>query len=625
MFRKHRLLSLIVLALLIGMLAACATPAQPTVTPAAGAEVTAPPATATPTTPPPTPTATDTPPTDTPTPTETPAPTLLPDNVGDEGIGDPYFPNFGNGGYDVQHYTIDLDVLMDERSIDSIVTIEAVALHDLARFNLDFVGLEIVEVTVNDQPAGYERDGSELIITPAEPIAEGESFTVTVSYTGTPGEGIPRTGPEFTLGWTFYEDGVMVAGEPSGASSWYPVNEHPLDKATYRFEITVAEPWEAAANGLLLEEIDEGDTRTYIWELDDPTAPYLVTVAIGEFDVVEDATSSGIPLRNYFEIDVPESTRAEFEVQAEMIDAFESLFGPYPFDVYGVVVHDRNLSFALETVTLSVFGKAFVNEEVIAHELAHQWFGNYVSLARWQDIWLNEGFATYASALWVEASDGPEAFEARMNSMYRAIAAASRPISVTPQEIARLLLQLNFERGRTFSREQVDAAIRSIFEAELSERDIEEQTGDIGANGIGVQELSRHFADLPEVSADLDAVILADFFRALGEDEQADLVGRSFVIGDPSPEGLFSGGVYQRGALTLHALRLRIGDDAFFELLRTYVERYGGGNATTEDFAALAEEVSGQELDEFFEAWLFSPRLPDIPEAGLTAQEAGGW
>lgn len=619
MFGKHRPLNLTALVLLLGMLTACAPRAAETPTPPAAAEATEPPATATE---PPTPTEPPPTPTNEPPPAATATATLPPGVVGDEGIGDPYFPSFGNGGYDVQHYAIDLDVDMENRSITSTVTIEAEALHDLERFNLDFVGLEVTGVAVDGAAAEFDRVGPELIIMPAEPVSEGEGFTVTVSYAGTPGEGIPRTGPEFTVGWSFYEDGVFVAGEPSGASSWYPVNEHPLDKATYSFEITVAEPWEAAANGVLVEELDEGDMRTYRWELDDPAAPYLITVAIGEFDIVEDVTASGVPLRNYFEIDVQDGTRTAFEDQAAMIDAFEPLFGPYPFDVYGVVVHDRNFGFALETQTLSVFGRAFVNEEVIAHELAHQWFGNHVSLARWQDIWLNEGFATYASALWVEQRDGPAAFEARMNGMYRGVAAASRPISVTPLDISRLLLQLNFEPGQMFSREQVDTAIRVIFEEALDEGEIEAQTGDIGEDGIGVQELSRRFGDLPEgVSAELDATVLADFFRALGEDEQAEQVDRGFVIGDPSPGSLFSGDIYQRGALTLHALRMHIGDEAFFELLRTYVERYGGGNATTEDFAALAEEISGQELDDFFEAWLFSSPLPDIPGAGLTASE----
>ena len=544
------------------------------------------------------------------------------EQVGARGIGDPYFPALGNGGYDVQHYTLDLDVDMDAEEIAATATIEAEALHDLAQFNLDFTGLAVTSVDVNGQPAEYGRVGGELIIRPAALIAEGAPFTVVVGYEGTPGEGIPQAGPEFTSGWAFYENGVFVAGEPTGASNWYPVNEHPLDKATYRIVVTVEEPWVAAANGMLLEEIDEGEERTYIWEMDDPAAPYLVTVAIGEFDIETAESESGVPVRNYFAADVPETTRAEFDAQPRMIDYFVTIFGPYPFDAYGVVVHDRNFGFALETQTLSVFGRAFVNEEVISHELAHQWFGNTVSLESWQDIWLNEGFATYASALWVEHDGGPEAFERHMRGMYAGMASAARPAQLRPVDLTQLLMQLPFRGDETFTTEQVVEALLIVFGDELTREDIEawaEEAGDV----TSIRSLQRFLPDLPGATGTLDRERLGEFLRALGQERMAQQYGDPFVIGDPSPNSLFAGPVYQRGALTLHALRSRTGDEAFFDLLREYVARYGAGNASTEDFIALAEEVSGEDLGEFFDAWLYSGPLPDIPEASLSATEFG--
>ncbi len=449
-------------------------------------------------------------------------PTAAPEGVGADGQGDPYFPLMGNGGFDALHYTLDLDVDMDTNVLLGEMTLQAQATQPLARFDLDFAGMEVQSVTVDGAPAEFARDGAELQITPAEPLDAGQDFAVTVTYGGTPGAGLPRNVPEYSVGWQYYENGVFVAGEPGGAAGWYPVNEHPLDKATYTIRITVEQPWEVAANGVLVDTVEEGGAVTYTWEASDPAAPYLVTVAIGDFDVQTAATSSGVPIRNYFAVGTPQSAIRSFDRLPEMLDYFETVFGPYPFEVAGAVVHDLPLNFALETQTLVLFGSDFVDEGVIAHEMSHQWFGDSVSLKGWQHIWLNEGFATYASNLWLEHLEGEAAAQEQMADYYETVAQGGfRPIA----------------------------------------------------------------------------------------------------IGDPGPNSLFSGQVYVRGALTLYALRQRVGDEAFFGTLQGYTDRYYHANASTDDFIAVAEEVSGQQLDEFFQDWLYEEAVPDIPEAGLFQQD----
>jgi aminopeptidase N len=461
-------------------------------------------------------------------PSLTPAPTFNAPpnpNPGEEGIGDPYFPDLGNGGYDAQNYTIHLDVDMDTNEISASATIEALALMPLTSLNLELTGLNVEDIAVNGQAALFERQGIELIIYLPQPVVEGDSLQIIVNYSGIPGQGIDSGGlPQYSEGWIRYDIGVVVAGEPTGASTWYPVNEHPKDKATYSLSITVDKPYEVAANGVFQGADDLGGRVTYRWEMDDSIAPYLVTVAISDFDLVEYTSQSGVPIRNYFAVGVPDSIRENFAREGDMVDYFETIFGPYPFDAFGVVVHEMDLDFSLETATLVVFGDTFTDEYVVAHELSHMWFGDSVGLIEWKDIWLNEGFATYAQFLWDEHA-----------------------------------------RGRTTMDQEV--------------RDTYEQLATFG----------QFYNDRP--------------------------------IGDPGADNLFSFGVYNRGGMTLHALRLDVGDGAFFNILRTFTARFGGGNATTQDFISVAEEISGQQLDNFFDAWLYQMELPDIPQMGLYASD----
>lgn len=448
--------------------------------------------------------------------------------AGDPGLGDPYFPSLGNGGYDVQHYTLDLTVPdIEANVIEGVVTIEAEATEPLNAFNLDFLGFHIDELLVNGETAITMRDGRELSIIPPQPIDEGETFTVEVIYSGIPGEGVRRdSGPLYAAGWVNFDDGVFVASEPAGAARWFPSNDHPLDKATYTFRITVPEPYVVAANGLLQETIEEDGMITYVWESQHPMATYLATVNIGEFAVEEEEGPDGLPVRNYFPERLFERGTEQFENQPAMIELFNEIFGPYPFEAYGAVVVDVNLGFALETQTMSLFGVDILSplsfqtaaEDVIAHELAHQWFGDSVSPATWQDIWLNEGFASYASALWVEHAYGEDAFASYMNALYEII----------------------------------------------SDPDFSAKSG--------------------------------------------------FLIGKPPADDLFNGAIYLRGAWTLHALRLTVGDDDFFEILQTYYDRYKYGNASIPDFIEVAEEVSGEDLTDFFDGWLYEAEVPVIPE-----------
>ena len=453
-------------------------------------------------------------PTPTPKPTATPAqePTPTPIRTarpGATGLDDPLFPGLGNGGYDVSRYTVTLDIDVDANEISGRTQIEADATQDLSSFNLDFRGLTVTQVAVDGLPADHSRTGYELTIEPGAPIPVGTTFNATVSYEGQPStSSVPGT--SLLVGWINYATGIIAYGEPWGASHWLPVNEHPSDKALYTFIITVPEPYEAASNGELTSTTDHGETVTYVWESVHEMASYLAFLAVAQFDDVASESPGGITVVDSVEASIDESARSSLDSVPLIIDFFNELFGPYPFESTGSVVIDEAIP-PLETQPRPVYGiraLEFFGDRLIAHELAHQWFGNLLTPASWQDLWLNEGFATYAEWLWLDHKSGGGGFEEFWEMVWR-------PAYGPPA--------------------------------------------------------------------------------------------------NPDPGALFSGSVYARGAMALHALRGEIGDEAFFKTLREYVSRHAGGNVTTEDLVAVAEEIAGRDLDGLFGSWLFSETTPLPP------------
>ncbi len=347
-------------------------------------------------------------------------------------IGDPYFPGLGNGGYDVEHYALELALDMTSDELEARATLRARALEELAGFSLDLYGLEVEGVSVDGAEARFERPPpsgekdrqgrlpktSELVIWPARTLAAGSTFEVEVRYSGTP-ETRPDPSVPFLpgVGWDRKESGVYVVSECIGASSWFPCNDHPRDKATYSFRVTVAKPYTVAANGLLQEVLEEGDARTFVFAARDPMATYLVTLNVAEFGVFEDVGPRGIPLRTYHPLDASAAELADFRRQGEVLEFLETKFGPYPFECAGAVLSYENIGGALECQTLPVYGRG-CNLEVIVHELAHQWFGDAVSPDLWRDMWLNEGFASYAEWLWDEHVGGPAAYQETARRSY---------------------------------------------------------------------------------------------------------------------------------------------------------------------------------------------------------------
>lgn len=548
---------------------------------------------------------------------------------GADSIGDPFYPPLGNGGYDAQHYTLELAVDVAQNTVDGTATIEAVATQDLSAFNLDFIGFEIGAITVNQAAAEWNHDAHELTITPAEPLPNGEAFTVSVAYSGSPsGLGLDSS-LENLIGWANFGDGVFVASEPAGAAGWYPVNDHPLDKATYTLRITVPKPYMVAANGLLQETIDHGDTTTYVWEASDPAASYLISVNIGEFVMVTEQGPGGLPIRNFFPPQVADIAQINFGRTSDMIEFFSEIFGPYPFEAYGVVVVDTPLGFALENQTLTLFGVDRAGtigalDAVAAHELSHQWIGNSVSLSTWQDIWLNEGFATYASWLWFEHAGSRTVLDRQVTQTYHEIADDTRNfvLNISREQVLGLVQAMPQDEIALPS-----ADVARITELLLTDTPGEDQIADqvalLPPETVSGVQLISYMAVLPFETAALSSAEIDELFTLLDLYEflgtRMNIPASHYVPpGSPPQRDLFNQGVYQRGALTLHALRLEVGDEAFFQILRTYYDRYKYSNATTADFVAAAEEVSGQELDEFFDAWLYDPMMPDIPEMGLS-------
>ncbi len=431
------------------------------------------------------------------------------------GVGDELFPLLGNSGYDVAAYEIDLDLTGDELMATTVVSLTAT--QDLDRFHLDLVGMTVDGVAIDGEAVTFDRDERELIITPNAPLTEGDAVAVTVSYRGTPEPVADDAGP-FALGWQTREWGTFVASEPSGAASWFPGNDHPTDKATFRISVTVPEGVAAVAPGLLegIEERGDGAV-TYRWVSDRQMATYLASVATGPFTITDDAGPDGVVIRHAVVTARADDLLADLDSTVPILEWMVDRFGAYPFESYGVVTVPDDLAFALENQTLSLFGADFIDfgddfaDQIEAHELAHHWFGNLVSPARWQDIWLNEGWATWAEYAW--AAD-------------------------------------------------------------------------------------QGFADWDELAAE------APFFGDMGP------------LLEVTPTTLFDAKVYIRGGLGIEALRRTVGDEAFDAVIDTWLTRFADSAATTDDFLAVVDEITGDEGGSVMRAWIFDDEMPAFPAEG---------
>jgi aminopeptidase N len=444
--------------------------------------------------------------------------------AGSDGSGDPFFPQAGNGGYDVSHYSLTIDYDQPANLLSGRAVIQATATENLRRFNLDLRDFYAVSgVTVNGVPANIARPGAqELAISPTPRLNAGQQFTVEVLYSGKPK---PIKDPDKSIeGWIPTDDGAFVVNEPQGSPGWFPVNDSPRDKATYDFTISVPAGQEAIANGELLgDPVTAGGRTTWRWAENNPMASYLATATNGEF-LTDFYSADGLPIYDAVDpntrrlrTDPPNPALAfqRLDPEPEIISFFSSLYGPYPFNSGGGIVDwAPDVGYALESQSRPNYHR-IPGPSTVVHEISHQWFGDAVTPAYWPDIWLNEGFATFSEWIYDEMHGGTPAADT-FDELY-----------AIPEE---------------------DPAFEDLW--------------------------------FPAPAA----------------------------LHHPSQ--LFHTPVYDRGAMTLQALREKVGDPTFFATLRAWYANNKYGNVTTSDFIALAEQMSGQDLDNFFQVWLFEEGRP---------------
>jgi aminopeptidase N len=460
--------------------------------------------------------------------TESPVPTASPDTEppttsstlpsgeASDGVGDSLFPDLGSADLDVQSYDVRLAYDPQSRALDGTVTIATAVNRAVDELVLDADELEVDAVTVEGSPVEFEQTAGDLVIDPGErlgPVAPSDPLELAVTYRDE--AGAVEGGGLSAEGWFATDDGSFVLNEPDGAHTWLPSNDHPSDKATWRFELTVPDGTAAIANGHLVDRREGRNRDTWVWEQREPMATYLIQLLTGDYEVLDGGSAGDTPLVNVALARDVERMQPYFDLTDDQIAFFEPLFGPYPLDQYGLAFTDSFPGLAMETQGRSLFSRRdftaadpdVVQHLLLAHELAHMWFGDAVTPADWGDLWLNESFATYGQWLWLDH--------------------------------------------------------------------------------VGLW--------------DLDAQAEENLHRRQTPTEPT---------GEPTRGNLFGYERYDGGAVVLHALRGELGDGLFFDLLQRWVADNDGASRTTADFIALAEKVADRQLDDFFDAWLFSDAVP---------------
>ncbi len=330
-----------------------------------------------------------------------------------QGVGDRLFPELGNPGYDVRAYDIAFDYSGDNtKPLDARTVIDAdvTAEDGLSRFNLDFTAGKVRSVRVNGRPAKRQSVKEDLVVTPAAALRKGQRMRVEIRHTS-------PTDKAATSGWVRTEDGLAMANQADAAHRVFPSDDHPSDKAAFTFRVTAPKALTVVGGGQLKRKVHRSGGRTeWTYRLAHPMATELAQVSIGRSSVRRSEGPHGLPLRDV----VPRKDRKALEPWLEKTPGqlawLERRLGRYPFETYGLLMADASTGFELETQTLSLFEKELFTsgavpdwypESIMVHEAAHQWFGDSVTPVTWDDLWLNEGHATWYEWLYAAERGGP--------------------------------------------------------------------------------------------------------------------------------------------------------------------------------------------------------------------------
>ncbi|MDD2332475.1 MAG: M1 family aminopeptidase, partial [Candidatus Cloacimonetes bacterium] len=418
-------------------------------------------------------------------------------------------------GFDIQKYEIFLNINHTNHYIQGNVLATVLAEENLSSIQYNLEALTVTQVLVDGTPVAFTHQNG-LINIPLN-VSLGQIFTTNVHY-----QGNPQLSPNvYSVGMIFSTNSLFTISDPDAGRYWWPSYDHPWDKAIVDLSIRLRSDWKVAANGLRESITDHGDgSSTTVWRGYNPMTTYLVCITCGPY--VEVNQSAGdLPIQSFVYQNQYNNALIDLAYVPQMINFYSQVFGDYPFEKYGHAVVSMSTYSAMEHQTMTTLGNFIINgqgtyELIIAHELAHQWFGNCLSFLTFKDVWLSEGFATYSEHLWTDKRQGWQAACDYVNSSFHQY-------------------YLTWE------------------------------------NSAGAQ-----------------------------------------TIYNPTFNNYFSPATYEKAASVLHMLRLKVGNDHFFEILQTWFSTYHNQNVDTADFQAVCEQVSGLDLDQFFQQWIFSPGVPSV-------------
>lgn len=544
---------------------------------------------------------------------------------------DSFFPNFGNCGYDVQDYNLNMAWKLDGDHWDVSEVLTFISEWDTDELSFDFSDqYEITSLTIDGQVVDYDRQNTKLIV--RYNFAHDTEYKLYAAFNG-----------KFQWGELFDpdgktrnpEDGFCMLNEPNNSWRFYICNDHPKDKATYHYSLSVPADYVPAGSGrlLMIEEANEtliipGKSYEREWDPDAKaedgmitftfaqetlTAPYLFTVCAGAFDMKMKTNEDGKVELNFVDrghADVETAWKLT-ELQTEIMAALSEFFGPYPYDDLGAIIAKTHLSAALETQGRSLYDADTTEEVDFAHEITHQWFGDLISLSDWSDLWIKEGAATYGEALWQLHTGGEEAYNETILSYYEIIANGwNHPNPVSGPIIDTLSEYLQIEgENPVFDHDKAARAIAvscgiPMDRVQLKEGDVkpEEWIEGIKASCETVRTGARVNPYFNEMIGSEKFNVYPDHYAGPKEIKREDY------------EQLYNYQPYKGGSIVYHALRYHLDDEMFKKCLQTLLQENKWGHVDEEKFIETFSRVSGEDLTDFIKSYLYYGENGHIPD-----------